>query len=268
MIFRIADDGDADAETCRGGALRHGLGGVVGSFGMNIRAQRFEKGFHVGFVEENNVVDGTESCDELRTGLLIEDRAARPLECANAAIRIDSDDEDIALAASSFQIAYVPDVERVEAAVSKNDALTAELAIGKYGAELVARDDFGFGAAHDSRRGAHSVAAERVEEFLTGDSRRAALHHDQTARDIGDVSRFERRGAAGKREGVGSEDRVTRTGDVDGLIASVDGNSRVAIAGFEKRHAVAAASDEERIEFHCRKRRTAAANQFVEILAN
>ena len=171
---------------------------------MNVRAQRFEKGFHAGFVEKNNVVDGTQSSDELCTGLLIEDRAARSLECANAAIRIDSDDEDIALAASSFQIAYVPDVEHDEAAVSKNDALTAELAIGKYGAELVARDDFGFGAAHESRRGAPSFAAERVEEFLTGDSCRAALHHDQTARDIGDVSRLERRAAAGKGEGIGS----------------------------------------------------------------
>src|SRR5260370_28120792 len=154
MSFRIADDGGPDAETCRAGALRHGLGGVVGAFGMNVRAQRFEKGFHVGFVKDNNEVDGTESSDELRTGLLIEDRAVRSLECANAAIRIDSDDKDIALAARSFQIAYVPDVERVEAAVSKNDALTAELAIGKYGGELAARGDFGFGAAHDSRRSA------------------------------------------------------------------------------------------------------------------
>ena len=232
MIFRIADDGHTDAEACRGGALRHGLGGVVGPFRMNVRAQHFEKSFYVRLVEEHNVVDGTESSKELRAGLLIEDGAAGSLKCANAAIRIDADDEDIALSASALQIADVSDVERIETTVSKDDALTANFVIGKYSEELVGRDDLGFGAAHWSGGGSRSFAANGLKKLLARDRGGAALHHDQTARDIGYVSRLERRSTAGERKSIGSKDRVARPSDVYRLIAAVDGDLGAAIAGF------------------------------------
>jgi len=260
MIFRVAHDGDADSETRRRSALRNRLGRIVGPFRVDIGTKCFEQGLHVRFVKKYDVVDRPQGGNKLRTRLLIEDRAAGSLECANAAIHIDADGENVALAASSFQVADVPDVKRVEAAVRKSDPLAASLVIGKFCAKLIARDDFGFGVAHESGRGSPRVAADGVEELLAGDGRRAALHHDQATGDIGNVCRFERRGAAGKREGVRSEDGVARPRHVDGLVAAVYGNLREVIAGFEKRHAVATPRDEERLELHRRTRRAPASN--------
>ena len=70
------------------------------------------------------------------------------------------------------------------------------------------------------------LATDGFEKFVAGDRGGAALHDDEAARDVGDVSGFERRCTAGKRERVGREHGVARAGDVDGLIASVDGNVR------------------------------------------
>src|SRR5260370_34820606 len=116
MIFRIAHDSDADSETRRRSTLRNRLGRIIGSFRVNIGTKCFEQGLHVRFVKKNDVVDRSQSGNELRAGLLIEDRAAGSLECANAAIHIDADDENVAFGASAFQVAAVPDVKRVEAA--------------------------------------------------------------------------------------------------------------------------------------------------------
>jgi len=79
---------------------------------------------------------------------------------------------------------------------------------------------------------------------------------------------FERRGAAGEAEGVGSKDSVTCTGDVDGLVAAMDRNVRGGLAGFEESDAVAAAGDEEGLELHGGERGAATAFEFIEILAD
>src|SRR5580692_6488890 len=42
MIFGIANDGNPNAETRGSGALGYGFRGVVGSFGMNVRAEVFQ----------------------------------------------------------------------------------------------------------------------------------------------------------------------------------------------------------------------------------
>jgi hypothetical protein len=61
MIFRIADDGYADAETSGDGALGDGVGGVVGAFRMDIWTQFFEQLFDIRFGENYDVVDDPES---------------------------------------------------------------------------------------------------------------------------------------------------------------------------------------------------------------
>src|SRR5271165_128314 len=42
VLFRIAHDGDADAEACGGGAFGHGVGGIVGALGVHVRPQLFQ----------------------------------------------------------------------------------------------------------------------------------------------------------------------------------------------------------------------------------
>src|SRR5580700_1237357 len=76
MVFRIADDGYADAEAGGDGALRDRVGGVVGAFGVDVGAQFFEKFFDIGLGENYNVVDVAESGDEKGAGLFVEDGAA------------------------------------------------------------------------------------------------------------------------------------------------------------------------------------------------
>src|SRR5258708_16955896 len=224
MIFRIAHDCESDSQTRRRGALWNRFGRIVGSFRVNIGTKCFEQSLHVRFVKKNDVVDRPESSNALRTGLLIEDRAAGPLECTDAAIHIDADDENVAFVASAFQVADVPDVKRIEAAIRKNDPLAASLVIGEFCAKLIARDDLGFGAAHESGRGSPSVAADGLEELLAGDGRRTALHHDPATGDTGNVCRFEARAAAGKTGRILSENPITRPAHVDSLVASVYGN--------------------------------------------
>lgn len=123
MILGITDDGNFDAEALGGGSLGNCFRCVVRSFGVNVGAEIFEEGFDAWLAEDDYVIDGTERGDELRASDLIEDGAAGPLEVADARVRIDADDENVSFAAGSFQIANVADVERVKAAVGKNDAL-------------------------------------------------------------------------------------------------------------------------------------------------
>src|SRR5215469_445589 len=52
VVFRVADDGNADAETVRYGAFGDGFGGVVGAFYVDIGAKFFEELFDVGFGED------------------------------------------------------------------------------------------------------------------------------------------------------------------------------------------------------------------------
>src|SRR5712692_1427064 len=51
VVLGVADDGHADAQPRGDGALRHGVRSVVSAFGVDIREQRFQKSFDVGFSE-------------------------------------------------------------------------------------------------------------------------------------------------------------------------------------------------------------------------
>src|SRR5260370_5728428 len=58
VILGVTNDGHADAEPSGNSALRHGLGGGIGALCVAIRAQFFQKSFHVWFREENDVIPG------------------------------------------------------------------------------------------------------------------------------------------------------------------------------------------------------------------
>jgi hypothetical protein len=124
MIFGIADDGDLDAEAMSGGPFGNCFRRVVGSFGVNVGMEIFEEGFDARFAEEHDVVDAAECGDQFRAGVFVKDGTTGPFEVADACVRINADHEDVALAASSFEIADVAYVERIKTAVSENDALS------------------------------------------------------------------------------------------------------------------------------------------------
>ena len=123
-------------------------------------------------------------------------------------------------------------------------------------------------AAHGLGDGLRSGRADGCEEFRAGNGGGAAFHDNKAAGDVGEVGGFERRGAAGEAEGVDSEDGVARPGDVDGLIAAVDGDVGRLHAGLEKGEAVAAAGDDEGLELHLFECGAAAALEFCEIFSD
>jgi len=192
VIFGVANDRDADAEAGGGSALWNGVGAVVGALGVDVGAERFEQGLDVGFAENEHVVDGTKGGYEIGAGVFGKNRTAGTFEGADAGVAIHRYDKNVALAAGTFQITDVSDVQRVEAAVREDDSLTATLVSNEKLAETIVGDDFGLGFAHGSGAGPSSLAADGFEELLAGDGGGAALHHDQAASDVGDVRGFQK----------------------------------------------------------------------------
>jgi hypothetical protein len=77
MILGIANDRDSDAKTIGCCALRNRFGRVVGTFGVNVRAQIFEQRVDARVAEEDDVIDRAKRGDEESSGVLVEYRAAR-----------------------------------------------------------------------------------------------------------------------------------------------------------------------------------------------
>jgi hypothetical protein len=92
--------------------------------------------------------------------------------------------------------------------------------------------------------------AQSSEKLITCHGRGAALHDHKAARNVCNVSGFERRSAAGQRNRVGSKNRIARTRDVNSLIASVHGYLREAAFGLEKRHAIAPTRNKKGLQPH------------------
>ncbi|MGB6595634.1 MAG: hypothetical protein WBE70_00805, partial [Candidatus Acidiferrum sp.] len=78
-----------------------------------------------------------------RAGIFVKNGTTGALELADTGIRIDANDEDVAFTARAFEITDVADVKRIEAAVGKNDPLTALLMLRYFAAKPFALDDFG-----------------------------------------------------------------------------------------------------------------------------
>ena len=268
MVFRIANDGDADAEAVGDGALGNRVSGVVGALGVDIGAQFLQKFLDVGFGEEHNVIHDAEGGDDKRAGMFVEDGTAGTFQRADTGIGVDADNEDVSFGLGSGQIADMANVKRVETAVGEDDRLPTELRRGQEFAEKFARNDFRLGGTHELRGSLRGRGADGGEEFGAGNGGGAALHDHEAAGDVGEVRGFERRSAAGKAESVGGENGVAGAGDVHGLIAAMDGDVHGFLSGLKEGDAVAASSDDEGLEFQVGEGGAAAAFEFSEIFAD
>src|SRR6266481_244923 len=239
MIFWIADNGNSNAETFGRSSLWNRLRRVVGTFGVNVRAKVFEQTLDGRFAEDDDVIDGVESRHEEGASIFVEDRTAGAFQSADDRVRVDADDENVTFAAGTFEITDMADVQCIKAAVGENDALSALFVLRQFAAEPFARNDLGFSAAHKLGSAPAGLVSNGSKKLIARDCGRATLHDHETAGDVGDMRGFERRSAASKRKRVRGKDRVPCTGDVDGLIASVNRYMRFAVSGFEERHAMA-----------------------------
>src|SRR5207245_1762396 len=132
-------------------------------FCVNVRTQLFEQSFDIRFGEEHNVIHRPERGNDLGASIFIENRAACSLEVAYAGIGIHTDNEDVAYAASAFQITNVADVERIKTAVGEDDLLTLAPVFGDFRAQHVPSNDFGSSFAHALRGGSGRLATDSIK---------------------------------------------------------------------------------------------------------
>ena len=222
---------------------------------MNIGTKLFKQRLDARLIKKHDVIDGTQRRNKASASFFIENRTAGTFQCVDARIPIYADHENIPFPARALEIANVTDVERIETAIGKDDALTALLVFRQFSAEPFSLDDFRRGATHILGGGPASLVANGGEKFIACNGSGAALHNNKASGDVGDVRGFQRRTTASKRKRVGSKDSVACAGDVNGLVASINGYLRQPVIGFKERHAIASASDEEGAEFHFGKRR-------------
>lgn len=210
MFLRIADDGDANAKAVGDGAFWNGFRGVIGALGVNVGAQFLEQLFDVGFFEEDDEINVTQGSDEFGAGVFVQNGATGTFQAENAGIGIYTDDEDVTFLPGAGEIAHMADVECIEAAVGKDDALAVALGSIEEKLESLARFNFGFGFTHEIRvgqivwrrmRALQNCVASRgrsfdgglangFEKLFTGDRGCATLHDDQAASNVGDMRRF------------------------------------------------------------------------------
>jgi hypothetical protein len=125
MILGIADDGNFNAETVGRSSLRHRFACVVGAFGVNVRAEVFEQRFYARFAEEEDVIDGVKRGHQEGAAALIKNGAAGAFQSSDARVGIDADNQEVACATGSLEIADVAYVKSIKTTVGKNDSLAA-----------------------------------------------------------------------------------------------------------------------------------------------
>jgi len=122
MIFRVADDADAPAVGVYHVAFGDVLLCVVCAFGVDVGAKR-QKEFGDGrLVEDYDVVNCAQGRDRLGSLALRDEGAALAFESKHLLVAVYADDEEVAEVARAFEVADVPDVQEVEAAIGEDDA--------------------------------------------------------------------------------------------------------------------------------------------------
>jgi hypothetical protein len=163
MILGIANNGHADAKPRGNRALGNRIGSVVRAFGVDIGPQFFQESFHGGFGKKDNVINAAQGGDKQRASLLIKNGATGAFQTTDTGIRVDANDENVTFLPGALEITNMAYVERIEATVGEDHALSAEFVLREVLAERIACNDFGSGLTHNSRSGSGGFAANGFE---------------------------------------------------------------------------------------------------------
>jgi len=166
MILGIANNGHADAKPRGNRTLGNRFGSVVRALGVDIGPQLFQERFHRGFGKEHDVINAAQRGNEQCACLLVKNWAAWPFQTTDARIRVDPNDENVTFAPGALEITNMADVERVEATVGEDHALSTEFVLRELLAERIACNDFGSGLTHNSRSGSGGFATNGFEQFF------------------------------------------------------------------------------------------------------
>ena len=121
MIFRVTDDADSPAVGVYHVAFGDVLLCVVCAFGVDVGAKRQQEFGDGRLVEDYDVVNCAKGRDRLGSLALRDEGAALAFESVHLLVAVYADDEEVAEVASAFEVADVPDVQEVEAAIGEDD---------------------------------------------------------------------------------------------------------------------------------------------------
>lgn len=142
MLFRIANDGDAHAEKPGGFALGYGIGFVVRSFRVYVRAQGGKQMGYIGLFEYDHVVDRGKAGDEAGARIGGKNRATLAFQRTHALVGIHSDYQDVSLSAGTLEIPHVTHMQDVEAAIGQHNPLAATFVLADFNGQAIERQNF------------------------------------------------------------------------------------------------------------------------------
>jgi hypothetical protein len=119
MILGVADDRDPAAIRLHNVALGDGLRCVIRPFAVHIRLEREQQRANGRLRKNDDQVDGTQRRYELGPVFGSENRPLLTLQGPHRLIVVDRDDQHIGFLCRGLEIADVPDVQDVEAAVGE-----------------------------------------------------------------------------------------------------------------------------------------------------
>jgi len=120
-------------------------GSVVFALAVNIRLNAREHWRGLRIIEQSDIVDGFERSDDFHAIFFWNERPQSALNCADASIAVQTDDQNIAQCFGCTQAPNVPGVKKIEAAVGPDDDLTPALPLGSRGDERIDGSEFGRG---------------------------------------------------------------------------------------------------------------------------
>jgi len=107
------------------------IAGPIAAFDENVGQQRGDGFARSEFLKNDDGVHAFEGSENFRALKFGQDRAAGAFQFADARVAVDTDDERVAKRARLFQALNVAGVQKVEAAVRKDDAATVAFLLAK-----------------------------------------------------------------------------------------------------------------------------------------
>ena len=138
MVFRIADDGDLAAVFANDLAFGYGVGRVVGTFCVIVGSDRVDELFDGRLVENGHGIDKSESRNDLGAFAFGDVWAVFALQNPDLAVRIYPDNQKAAESLRPSEIADVAGVQKVEAAVGKDDLIIVRSLFGDAADQFIA----------------------------------------------------------------------------------------------------------------------------------
>src|SRR5580698_2438603 len=144
------------------------------------------------------------------------------------------------------------DVQQIEVAVGESDAFSGTPPLLDAAAKFVASQNLVvfMSAWHLMRSRGRRRLFDRVQQLLARNGCCAALHHDDSARVVGQLSRFFCCRSGSESGSEGCDHGVAGAGDIGGLVGAENWNINWFVLPVEGGHAIASASDDERLHFH------------------